>query len=79
MATTTKYQFRRLAEKRFQQINPDVLGFTICWKFTSAGFIPNRVGNGATMFGHFVVKAPGYRTKLVMATLARGDKDVSLR
>ena len=77
MNQTTK--FRRLAESRFHQINPHVVAVKFHWEFTSNGFVPNRVGNGATMHGHFTAEAQGHRHRRVMVTMEQGASDVTLR
>lgn len=76
MPSTT--EFKRLAIRRFEQINPDVC-FMIEWGFTSDGFVPDRVGNGSTMYGNFMATAEGHRPRRVMATMAHGAVDITLR
>lgn len=77
METTAK-QFRALAERRFREINPGV-PVVIEWGFTSRGFVPDRTGAGATRHGHFTATAEGHRPRLVIATMGKGSKDVTLR
>lgn len=78
MTTTT--EFRRLAEKRFRDHNNNNADeILVTWEFVSDGFVPDRIGNGATMHGNFIARAEGFRPRRIMATMALGAADVSLR
>lgn len=77
MNQTTK--FKRLAERRFRQINPDLDEILITWEFVTDGYVPHKIGNGASMGGRFIARAEGHRPLMVVASMERGARDVSLR
>jgi len=79
MSAATLAEFRALAERRLRAMNPDAPELGIRWEFTSRGYVPDRIGDGATRHGRAVLTAPGYRPRPVVVTMARGSADVSIR